>query len=219
MHLADISKTAIITPFGLFEYTRMPFGLHNSGQTFQRLMDKVLKGLEGVFCYLDDILIPSADEQQHFLHLAALFQRLQESSLVLNAQKCHFGASSMEFLGHKVDTAGATPLADKVEAVQAMPPPATVKQRAGIFGHDKLLSAVPPRHRQSTGAPHRCLIRRRKRGDTYRVDNRDADGYTVLHGCVTQTSMLTSASRWTHQIHMWGQFYSRGTRATWPGGL
>ncbi len=128
MHPADISKTAIITPFGLFEYMRMPFGLRNSDQTFQRLMDKVLQGLEGVFCYLDDILVTSADKQQHLLHLAALFQRLQEEGLVLNVQKCHFGASSVEFLGHRVDAAGATPLANKVEAVRAMPPQATVKQ-------------------------------------------------------------------------------------------
>ncbi len=53
---------------------------------------------------------------------------------MLNAQKCHFGASSVEFLGHKVDAAGATPLADKAEAVQAMPPPATVKQLQAFLG-------------------------------------------------------------------------------------
>jgi cleavage and polyadenylation specificity factor subunit 1 len=51
MRAADIKKTAIITPFGLFEYTRMPFGLRNSGQTFQRLMDRVIAGLEGVLLF------------------------------------------------------------------------------------------------------------------------------------------------------------------------
>jgi hypothetical protein len=62
VHQDDICKTAIITPFGLFEYVRMPFGLRNAGQTFQRLMDKVLQGLDFVFIYLDDVLIASPDE-------------------------------------------------------------------------------------------------------------------------------------------------------------
>jgi hypothetical protein len=61
MRAADIPKTAIITPFGLWEFTRMPFGLKIAGQTFQRLMDKVGAGLDFVFIYLDDILVASKD--------------------------------------------------------------------------------------------------------------------------------------------------------------
>jgi hypothetical protein len=53
---ADVKKTAIITPFGLFEFLRMPFGLRNAGQTFQRMMDNVLAGMECAFVYLDDVL-------------------------------------------------------------------------------------------------------------------------------------------------------------------
>ena len=57
----DIPKTAIITPFGLFEFLKMPFGLHNAAQTFQRMMDKIFQGLPHVFVYLDDILVSSPD--------------------------------------------------------------------------------------------------------------------------------------------------------------
>src|ERR1700755_1370816 len=53
----DIPKTAITTPFGLFEYTRMPYGLRNAAQTFQRFMDSVLRGLPFCWAYLDDLLI------------------------------------------------------------------------------------------------------------------------------------------------------------------
>jgi hypothetical protein len=59
MHPAGILKTAIITPFGLFEFLRLTFGLRNAGSTFQRLMDRVLAGLAFAFVYLDDIIIAS----------------------------------------------------------------------------------------------------------------------------------------------------------------
>jgi hypothetical protein len=58
----DIAKTTIITPFGLFEFTRMLFGLRNAGMTFQRLMDSILGSLPFAFVYLDDILVASTDE-------------------------------------------------------------------------------------------------------------------------------------------------------------
>jgi hypothetical protein len=91
VHPSDIPKTAITTPFVLFEYTRMPFGLRNAGNTFQRHMDQVLAGLEGVFCYLDDVLVASSGEEEHQRHLHLLFQRLQQFGLVINAEKCQFG--------------------------------------------------------------------------------------------------------------------------------
>ncbi len=62
----DVAKTAIMTPFGLFEFTRMPFGLRNAGMTFQRLMDSVLGGLPFAFVYLDDILIASPGPVSHW---------------------------------------------------------------------------------------------------------------------------------------------------------
>ena len=65
----DIEKTAVITPFGLFEYVYMPFGLRNAGATFQRFMDHIFLGVDFVFAYLDDILIFSDNEEQHLEHL------------------------------------------------------------------------------------------------------------------------------------------------------
>ena len=84
VHEADIPKTAIITPFGLYEFLRMPFGLKNAVQAFQRLMDMVCCGLDSVFVYLDDILIASPNEAQHHKDLQDLFDRLKQFGLVLN---------------------------------------------------------------------------------------------------------------------------------------
>ncbi len=87
----DIPKTAVITPFGLWEFLRMPFGLKNAGQSFQRLMDRLMVGLDFVFVYLDDILIASPDQQTHLQHLRLVLERLREGGLLLNMDKCQFG--------------------------------------------------------------------------------------------------------------------------------
>ncbi len=80
----DVVKTAIITPFGLFESTPMPFGLRNAGMTFQRLMNSVLGGLHFTFVYLDEILVASPDEATHQRHLEAVFAVLQQNGLIIN---------------------------------------------------------------------------------------------------------------------------------------
>ena len=123
----DIPKMAIITPFGLYEFLRMPFGLKNAAQTFQRLMDTVCRGLEAVFVYMDDILVASPEEASHKLHLSQLFERLREHGLVINLAKCQFGLSSIDFLGHRITPNGATPLPDKVKAVITFRRPSTIK--------------------------------------------------------------------------------------------
>ena len=91
VHAEDIPKTAIATPFGLFEFVRMPFGLKNAAQTFQRLMDSVTSQLSGVFVYLDDVLVASPTAEQHERDLRQLFAALARFGLVLNINKCVFG--------------------------------------------------------------------------------------------------------------------------------
>ena len=73
VELSDVHKTAVTTPFGLFNFTRTPFGLRNSGQTFQRFIDHVARGLDFVFVYLDDLLVTSPDHKTHKKHLRILF--------------------------------------------------------------------------------------------------------------------------------------------------
>ena len=67
--------------FGLFNFTRTPFGLRNSGQTFQRFIDHVTRGLDFIFVYLDDLLVTSPDHKTHKKHLQILFARLAEYGL------------------------------------------------------------------------------------------------------------------------------------------
>lgn len=127
IHPEDIPKTAIITPFGLFEFLRMPFGLKNAAQAFQRLMDTVLQGFHFTFVYLDDILIFSRSEAEHQSHLRQVFERLREYGLVISLSKCQFGVSDIDFLGHRVNKHGITPLEKKVQAIINFQKPTTTK--------------------------------------------------------------------------------------------
>ncbi len=130
----DRHKTAIITPFGLFEYARMPFGLKNAAQTFQRLMDSVTSGLQFVFVYLDDILIASRTKKEHYGHLQALFERLEQHGLVINPKKCEFGQKQLKFLGHIVTPNGIIPDPAKVKAIKDFNRPQTIKQLQEFLG-------------------------------------------------------------------------------------
>ena len=76
VHPDDIPKTAISTPFGLFEFLCMPFGLCNAAQTFQRFIYEVLCSLDFVYAYIDDLLIASSSEAEHLAHLEILFSDL-----------------------------------------------------------------------------------------------------------------------------------------------
>ena len=130
----DVQKTAIITPFGLYEFLRMPFGLRNAGQSFQRFMDQIMEGIEHIFIYMDDILVASENRVQHQQHLRAVLQRLADHGLVLNKEKCVFCASSVEYLGHVVTAEGIKPLGARVAAIQDFPPPTTRGELQRVLG-------------------------------------------------------------------------------------
>lgn len=123
----DIPKTAVITPFGLFEYTRMNFGLRNAGQTFQRFIDQVLKDLPFVFKYIDDIQVASENHTEHLKHLREIFNRFREHGLKINVSKCEFGKSEINFLGFTINKYGIKPTYEKVEAAQKIQLPKIAK--------------------------------------------------------------------------------------------
>ncbi|UYV81197.1 K02A2.6-like, partial [Cordylochernes scorpioides] len=109
----DKCKTAVITPFGLYEYNVMNFGLKNAPSSFQRFIHEVLWGLDFVFPYLDDILIASASEVEHSRHLKIIFERLNKYGLKINVSKSIFGVTELNFLGYLVTPEGSKPLPDK----------------------------------------------------------------------------------------------------------
>ena len=124
----DVPKTAIITPFGLFEYVRMPMGLRNSAQTFQRFIDNILRDLPFAYAYVDDVLVASKSPEEHKKHLRLVLERLQSHGVTINASKSIFGQAKLKFLGHVLSSEGIEPTPEKVDALSSYPLPETIGQ-------------------------------------------------------------------------------------------
>lgn len=136
----DRAKTAFSTPSGHFEFTRMPFGLKTAPATFQRAMDNVLRGLQGIHClvYLDDIIIYSNSLQEHIDTLRKVFKRLRQTNFKVTLDKCEFLRKEVLYLGHKITKNGLEPNDDKVKAVLNFPLPQTpteIKSFLGLIGY------------------------------------------------------------------------------------
>ncbi|XP_076764643.1 uncharacterized protein LOC143431631 [Xylocopa sonorina] len=127
-------KTYITTPFGLFEFPSMSFGLRKAAQTFQQFIDEVLRSLDFCYAYIDNILVASSSKKQHRQHLEELFKRLKQYVVVVNPSKYHLGKSEVKFLGYLVNGKGLRPLEDKVETIARYPQPTTAKQLRQFLG-------------------------------------------------------------------------------------
>ena len=136
MHSASREKTAFVTHNGLYEFLTMPFGLSNSGASFQRLMGYILRGLEYRFAliYIDDIIIFSKSVEEHLSHPWDVFRRLREANVKLNPKKCNFVKQTVEYLGHVVTPAGISPNPDKVRVVQEFPTPSNLNELRNFLG-------------------------------------------------------------------------------------
>lgn len=130
----DIEKTAIITPFGLFEYLFMTFGLRNASQSFQRYINRALGDLDFVFIYIDDILVASSSPEEHSRHLETVFARLKEFHLQLNVAKCVFAANELNYLGYTINSKGIRPTSERVEAILRFEKPKTVASLRRFLG-------------------------------------------------------------------------------------
>lgn len=133
VHPDDVEKTAITTPFGLFEFRYMAFGLCNAAQTMQRVMNAITMDLPFVFVYLDDLLIASNNIEDHKNHLHQIFKRLQNNGLSVNPEKCEFAKSELIFLGHLITPEGLKPLPSKVEAINNIKKPTMAKELKGFL--------------------------------------------------------------------------------------
>ena len=136
MKESDKHKTAFSTPFGQFQFKRMPFGLKTAGAVFSRTMRRVLEPLE-LNClhnFMDDMLVATDTWDEHVEALQKLLNRLKEVNLVARPAKCFLGFEQVSFLGHQVGCGKLKPEEDKVEKLRCAPRPETKKQLRSFLG-------------------------------------------------------------------------------------
>jgi hypothetical protein len=160
----DIPKTAIITPFGLFERSFMSFGLCNAAQTFQRFIHEVTRNLDFCFPYIDDILVASNNQEQHKQHLRLLFERLRQYGIIINKAKCVFSKSNVKFLGYLIDSNGIQPLPEKVAVITNFKLPGTIKDLQRFLGmvnyYRRFISLTQQKH--NSNYKTYCQVKTRK---------------------------------------------------------
>ena len=189
MHAEYKHKTSIITPWGLYAFTAMPFGLKTSAQQWQRLMDVVTRGLQNHFCYVDDIIVYSKTEEEHIQHLRQLLSRLDAFGLKVNSNKCNFGKPAVKFLGFLVSEHGCAPLPDRVEAIQNLPIPTTAKQLRSFIGTLQYYRRVMPNVAALLAPFHKLLQGKKKySGIVFTDDAREA--FTAAKLALVNSAMI-----------------------------
>ena len=127
-------KTAFSTKMGQFCFNRMPFGIAAAPGTFQELMLKVLKNMEGTAVYLDDILIFTKSSEHHYEVLEEVLKKIKDAGLRINPEKCHILRQEVKFLGHIINGDGVQTDPSKTEAIRTFQKPKCIKNLRSFLG-------------------------------------------------------------------------------------
>ena len=112
----------------------MPFGMKDSSTTFQRLVNKVISGLDGVATYIDGVIIYSDTCEEHLRLIRTFFNRLSEFQLTVNLNKSEFCHGTLTFLCHVVGQGQVKPIFSKVQAINDFPVPSSKTQLMRFLG-------------------------------------------------------------------------------------
>jgi hypothetical protein len=155
----DKQKTAFCTPFGLFEFNRMPFGLCNSPSTFQRLMERIFgdERFRSLLLYLDDIVVFSSSFETHLERLEVVLRRLRQHNLKLKMNKCHFFQTEVKYLGHIISSKGVATDPEKIRAVAEWKRPNTLTELRSFLGFASYYSRFVEGFVQCAAPLHRLV--------------------------------------------------------------
>jgi hypothetical protein len=190
--LNDNSKqyTAFNTPFGLFNFKRLPFGLKTSPSQFQYLMSKVLNGLQQ-FCgvFIDDIIVYSNTWAEHVRHVHTVLFRLLQAKLTVKLAKCVFACQEIDYLGHKIGHGCITPREAKVKALLDMSRPKDKKRLKSFLGAVGYFQRYIPQFSAVT-APLTALLKKDVR---FEWSKETEDSFVRLKQVMADTHILVIA--------------------------
>ena len=124
----------VVTPFGKFRFKRLPMGISQAPDLCQEIMESILKDIPDVEVFLDDIGIFSQDYRSHMKTIATVLTRLQLNGFTVNPLKCEWAVQETDWLGYWLTPTGLRPWSKKIQAIQQLQPPTTIKQLRSFIG-------------------------------------------------------------------------------------
>ncbi|CAK1596228.1 unnamed protein product [Parnassius mnemosyne] len=177
IELDDTKKyTVINTHRGLFMYNRLVFGLASSPGIFQRIMVNLLKDIEGVVVFLDDVLIASDTIENHIHTLRKVLDKLKEYGLKLKREKCEFFVEKVKYLGYVMNKEGIHPDPDKIESILLMSPPRDISELRSFLGMVNFYS----RFVTNLSTILQPLYELLKKDSTWKWDKLEQQAFTVV---------------------------------------
>ena len=136
--------TTFLTPFGRYCFNKIPFGISSAPEHYQKRMNKILDGLSGVVCLIDDILVHGTSKAEHDRNLEAALKCIQSAGITLNKDKCEFGKETIKFLGHVINAEGISPDPQKTAAIKKMKKPSNISELRQFIGMVNQLGKFSP---------------------------------------------------------------------------
>jgi len=182
----DSKKLLVVnTPKGLFQYTRLPYGVSTALAIFQSVMDHILYRLP-VACYLDDILIATKTKEEHDKLLEQTLERLAKAGVRLRQEKCEFYATELQYLGHRINSTGMHPTEEKVQAIKDAPIPENASQLRAILGLVNYYSKFIPQAADRLAPLYKLL----EKNNTWKWSEECNDAFQECKSLLTSEAVL-----------------------------
>lgn len=126
--------TTFVSRSGAYRFRRLMFGIKSAPELFQRAMENLFRGIDGLIIFMDDFLVHGSSKEEHDFKLKQVMNRIEELNLKINKSKSVFGVTEVSFLGHVVSTKGIKPTHDKVQAILDLQPPKSLTELKSLLG-------------------------------------------------------------------------------------
>lgn len=188
IELTDEAKKIMVinTPFGLYQYQRLPFGIASAPGIFQRLMDEVTASIPGCAVYLDDIIVTGKTNDEHICNLKEVFVRLDQYGLKCKREKCRFAEEKIEYVGHIIDSKGFFPSEKRLDAIKLMPRPQNLKELEAFIGKLNYYNKFMPNFSSKAGP----LNELRRQGVEFKWTNRQQTAFQELKDTIINAVQL-----------------------------